>query len=158
MKKSVQAGKYIVSDFIASSVVWLLFNLIRYEEVAVYEGFDTVGAFLLHIPSLKGQLLIPFFWFVLYLFSGYYNKPFGKSRLTELFSTLGSVSIGVVILFFALVLNDLPRSYHVYYDMFFSLWGLQFGWTLSVSYTHLGRCHSRTGCDYALIYINIICE
>ena len=64
MKKSVQAGKYIVSDFIASSVVWLLFNLIRYEEVAVYEGFDTVGAFLLHIPSLKGQLLIPFFWFV----------------------------------------------------------------------------------------------
>ena len=126
MKKSVQAGKYIVSDFIASSVVWLLFNLIRYEEVAVYEGFDTVGAFLLHIPSLKGQLLIPFFWFVLYWFSGYYNKPFGKSRLTELFSTLGSVSIGVVILFFALVLNDLPRSYHVYYDMFFSLWGLQF--------------------------------
>lgn len=92
----------------------------------MYEGFDTVGAFLLHIPSLKGQLLIPFFWFVLYWFSGYYNKPFGKSRLTELFSTLGSVSIGVVILFFALVLNDLPRSYHVYYDMFFSLWGLQF--------------------------------
>ena len=90
----------------------------------MYEGFDTVGAFLLHIPSLKGQLLIPFFWFVLYWFSGYYNKPFGKSRLTELFSTLGSVSIGVVILFFALVLNDLPRSYHVYYDMFFSLWGM----------------------------------
>ena len=128
MKKSVQAGKYIVSDFIASSAVWLLFNLIRYEEVAVYEGFDTVGAFL-HIPSLKGQLLIPLFWFVLYWFSGYYNKPFGKSRLTELFSTLGSVSIGVVILFFALVLNDLPRSYHVYYDMFFSLWGLQFALT-----------------------------
>lgn len=129
MKKSVQAGKYIVSDFIASSAVWLLFNLISYEEVAVYEGFDTVGAFLLHIPSLKGQLLIPLFWFVLYWFSGYYNKPFGKSRLTELFSTLGSVSIGVVILFFALVLNDLPRSYHVYYDMFFSLWGLQFALT-----------------------------
>ena len=53
------------------------------------KGFDTaLGPFWLHIPSLKGQLLIPFFWFVLYWFSGYYNKPFGKSRLTELFSTL----------------------------------------------------------------------
>ena len=108
MKKSVQAGKYIVSDFIASSVVWLLFNLIRYEEVAVYEGFDTVGAFLLHIPSLKGQLLIPFFWFVLYWFSGYYNKPFGKSRLTELFSTLERVDRCRDLVFLPLVLNDLP--------------------------------------------------
>ena len=101
MKKSVQAGKYIVSDVPAAKRLRLLVTLILYEEVAVYEGFDTVGAFLLHIPSLKGQLLIPFFWFVLYWFSGYYNKPFGKSRLTELFSTLGSVSIGVVILRFS---------------------------------------------------------
>ena len=34
------------------------------------------------------------------------------------------MSIGVVILFFALVLNDLPRSYHVYYDMFFLYGGI----------------------------------
>lgn len=125
MKRSVQAGKYIVSDFIASSVVWLLFNLIRYKEVAVYEGFDTVGAYLSHAPSLGVQLLIPFVWFILFWLSGYYNKPFGKSRISELFSTLGSVSVGVVLLFFAFVLNDLPRSYHIYYDMFFSLWILQ---------------------------------
>lgn len=62
------------------------------------KGLIPSGPFAAY-PSLKGQLLIPFFWFVLYWFSGYYNKPFGKSRLTELFSTLGSVSIGVVILF-----------------------------------------------------------
>lgn len=61
MKKSVQAGKYIVSDFIASSVVWLLFNLIRYEEVAVYEGFDTVGAFFAAYPLIEGAAIDPVF-------------------------------------------------------------------------------------------------
>ena len=126
MKRSVQACKYIVSDFVASSVVWLLFNVIRYREIAVYEGFGDVWSFLTHSTSLWGQLLVPCFWIALFWLSGYYNKPFGKSRITELFSTFVTVSVGVVLLFFLLVLNDLPRSYHIYYDVFFALWSLQF--------------------------------
>lgn len=126
MKRSVQACKYIISDFVASSVVWLLFNLIRYQEIAVYEGFGDVWSFLTHSTSLWGQLLAPFFWIALFWLSGYYNKPFGKSRITELFSTFVTVSVGVISLFFLLILNDLPRSYQIYYDVFFALWGLQF--------------------------------
>lgn len=126
MDKRVQTAKYIVSDFISSSVVWLLFNLMRYREVAVYEGFDTINTYLYHTISQKGQLLIPFFWLGLFWLSGYYNRPYGRSRLTELFSTLLSVMVGVVILFFVLVLNDLPRSYKIYYDMFFTLFIMQF--------------------------------
>ena len=126
MKRSVQACKYIVSDFVASSVVWLLFNLIRYQEIAIYEGFGNIESFLTHSTSLWGQLLAPFFWIALFWLSGYYNKPFGKSRITELFSTFVTVSVGVVLLFFLLILNDLPRSYHIYYDVFFALWSLQF--------------------------------
>lgn len=126
MKRSVQACKYIISDFVASSVVWLLFNLIRYHEIAVYEGFGDVWSFLTHSTSLWGQLLVPFFWIALFWLSGYYNKPFGKSRITELFSTFVTVSVGVISLFFLLILNDLPRSYQIYYDVFFALWGLQF--------------------------------
>ena len=126
MKRSVQACKYIISDFVASSVVWLLFNVIRYQEIAVYEGFGDVWSFLTHSTSLWGQLLAPFFWIALFWLSGYYNKPFGKSRITELFSTFVTVSVGVISLFFLLILNDLPRSYQIYYDVFFALWGLQF--------------------------------
>ena len=126
MKRSVQACKYIISDFVASSVVWLLFNVIRYQEIAVYEGFGDVWPFLTHSTSLWGQLLAPFFWIALFWLSGYYNKPFGKSRITELFSTFVTVSVGVISLFFLLILNDLPRSYQIYYDVFFALWGLQF--------------------------------
>lgn len=126
MKRSIQACKYIVSDFVASSVVWLLFNLIRYQEIAVYEGFGDAWSFLTHSTSLWGQFVVPCFWIALFWLSGYYNKPFGKSRITELFSTFVTVSVGVVALFFLLILNDLPRSYHIYYDVFFALWSLQF--------------------------------
>lgn len=129
MKRSVQAGKYIVSDFVASLFVWVVFNVIRYEEIAMYEGFETVWTYLFHAPSVVGLVLIPLFWLILFWFSGYYNKPFGKSRLVELLSTLCTVTVGSVFLFFAVVLNDLPPSYHAYYNMFFSLWVLQFIFT-----------------------------
>ena len=61
MKRSIQACKYIVSDFVASSVVWLLFNLIRYQEIAVYEGFGDAWSFLTHSTSLWGQFVVPCF-------------------------------------------------------------------------------------------------
>ena len=75
---------------------------------------------------LAGQVVIPLFWLVLYYFSGYYNKPFGKSRLTELFSTFITVLIGTVFVFFALLLDDIPRSIDIYYKLFFGMFGLQF--------------------------------
>ncbi len=126
MNKQTQRCKYILSDSIAAVVAWLLFLWLRYEEVAVHEGYGSLANYLSHAQVWEVILLIPFFWGTLFYFSGYYNKPFGKSRLTELFSTLVVVTIGVVLLFFALILDDLPSSYSIYYRLFFALWGLQF--------------------------------
>lgn len=126
MRKSIQASKYIASDFITASVTWLLFNLLRYREIAVHEGFDSFGAFLGYNPVWGGQFFIPLFWLLLSYFSGYYNKPFGKSRLGELFTTFLTVLVGTLLVFFILVLNDLPTSFHVYYELFFFLFGVQF--------------------------------
>lgn len=126
MRESVQASKYIVSDFLTASVTWLLFNLIRYREIAMYEGFDSFVTFLSYHPVWRGQFFIPLFWLLLYYFSGYYNKPVGKSRLGELFTTLLSVLIGTIVIFFILVLNELPPSFHIYYELFFFLLGVQF--------------------------------
>ena len=126
MKKSKQAGKYILSDFISASVAWLLFNILRYEVFAIDEGADSLLDYLQYPGVLGGQVVIPLFWLVLYYFSGYYNKPFGKSRLTELFSTFITVLIGTVFVFFALLLNDIPRSIDIYYKLFFGMFGLQF--------------------------------
>ena len=126
MKKSKQAGKYILSDFISASVAWLLFNILRYEVFAIDEGADSLLDYLQYPGVLGGQVVIPLFWLVLYYFSGYYNKPFGKSRLTELFSTFITVPIGTVFVFFALLLDDIPRSIDIYYKLFFGMFGLQF--------------------------------
>ena len=126
MKKSKQAGKYILSDFISASVAWLLFNILRYEVFAIDEGADSLLDYLQYPGVLGGQVVIPLFWLVLYYFSGYYNKPFGKSRLTELISTFITVLIGTVFVFFALLLDDIPRSIDIYYKLFFGMFGLQF--------------------------------
>ena len=126
MKKSKQAVKYILSDFISASVAWLLFNILRYEVFAIDEGADSLLDYLQYPGVLGGQVVIPLFWLVLYYFSGYYNKPFGKSRLTELFSTFITVLIGTVFVFFALLLDDIPRSIDIYYKLFFGMFGLQF--------------------------------
>ena len=126
MKKSKQAGKYILLDFISASVAWLLFNILRYEVFAIDEGADSLLDYLQYPGVLGGQVVIPLFWLVLYYFSGYYNKPFGKSRLTELFSTFITVLIGTVFVFFALLLDDIPRSIDIYYKLFFGMFGLQF--------------------------------
>jgi len=126
MNKRKQTSKYIVSDFIAATISWLLFNILRYQELAVYEGFTSLSSYLSHYQVWHGQLLTPFFWLILFFLSGYYNKPFGKSRLTELFSTFVTVAIGTVLIFFLIILNDLPHSFTIYYELFFTLFGLQF--------------------------------
>ena len=147
MKRSREAAKYILSDFISAAVAWFLFNWLRYEELAVYEGATSFTSYLGYMQVLKGQLFVPFFWLILYYFSGYYNKPFGKSRLTELFSTFVTTLIGVVFIFFVVVLNDLPRSFHIYYELFFVLLGLQFFLTyiprLAITQSGLRKIKSR---------------
>ena len=93
---------------------------------AIDEGADSLLDYLQYPGVPGGQVVIPLFWLVLYYFSGYYNKPFGKSRLTELFSTFITVLIGTVFVFFALLLDDIPRSIDIYYKLFFGMFGLQF--------------------------------
>jgi exopolysaccharide biosynthesis polyprenyl glycosylphosphotransferase len=126
MNKSTQRLKYVGADFFSASVVWLLFNILRYNEVAYYLGFASLAHYLTYPVVWEVQLLVPVFWLVLYYFSGYYNDPFGKSRLCEFFITLITVVCGVTLLFFILILNDLPRSFHIYYRLYFALLALQF--------------------------------
>ena len=126
MNKRRQTALYIFSDYISAFIVWFLFNVLRYEVFAIYEGASSLLIYLQYPNVIAGQVLIPFFWLILYYLSGYYNKPIGKSRLHELFLTCITTLIGTLIVFFVLVLDDLPQSFNVYYQLFFGLFGMQF--------------------------------
>lgn len=126
MNTCKQRFKYIITDFLTATIVWLLLNILRFYEVAQHEGFTSLYGFLIDSQVVKVEIIVPFFWILLYYFSGYYNQAFGKSRINELFITLASVSIGVVLIFFIVILNDLPLSFEIYYTIFFSYYFLQF--------------------------------
>ena len=129
MKSKSQLIKYLVADFLATALAWFVFNIVRYYVIAQYMGFDTIEQFMKFYHVIRGQLIIPFGWLILFYYSGYYNKPLEKSRLSEFFTTFQSVFIGTIVIFFAVVLKNLPDAFHVYYEQFLSLFILTFTFT-----------------------------
>jgi exopolysaccharide biosynthesis polyprenyl glycosylphosphotransferase len=62
----------------------------------------------------------------LYYASGYYREVIRKSRLAELWFTIRITFLGVVLLFFATILDDTIDNYSSYYYSFAVLFTLQF--------------------------------
>ncbi|MDR2495807.1 MAG: sugar transferase [Tannerellaceae bacterium] len=124
-----QTLKYLAADFLSASMAWMMFNVLRYYEVALYLGFGRLSDYMTYKVVWEVQLCVPFFWIVLYYFSGYYNRTFGKSGMDDFFGTLLSVALGTTVLFFIIVLNDIPYSFEVYYRFFFFLFGVHFALT-----------------------------
>ena len=127
MKNRTQLIKYIVSDFISVSFSWLLFNIIRYYKMEVVYG--NIYTFLTKDTVLWGQLIVPIFWLILHYYSGYYNKLLEKSQLSEFFTTIVISVIGTLVVFFSLLLNKLPKSLDIYYELFAYLFLLNFCFT-----------------------------
>ena len=122
----------MVADWGTAALAWFLFNLFRYHHLVVFREVSTLGEFLCYPHVLLGQIGIPFFWWVVYYFSGYYNFPVSRSRLNELWLTLISSFVGVIILFFVLIINETPFAYQLYYQFLVVLFGTHFGLTYLV--------------------------
>ncbi|MDR2628327.1 MAG: sugar transferase [Dysgonamonadaceae bacterium] len=126
MNKRTQRMKYIVTDFVVAALMWFVFNIVRFYVMAGYFGFHGFSDYMTHYNLVKGQVLIPFFWVVLSYYSGYYNQPLGKSRLEEFVTTFYTGLTGVLLIFFLVILNDLPDNEMIYYKLFFALFFLSF--------------------------------
>ena len=123
--KKKQTLKYVVADWFCAMVAWSLFFF--YRKISENQNFiDDFKIIFEDRNFIVGIIAVPIFWLVLYTISGYYNNVFSKSRLKELGQTFFVTLIGVVILFFATILNDVIASYKSYYISFLMLFGLQF--------------------------------
>jgi hypothetical protein len=111
---------YPAFDFLAASTSWALFYIYRKVEVEpLVFGYKIpleIGA-----RFYLGILMVPVFWLVLHYLSGYYSNVYRKSRLKEFGQTFFFSLIGVTLLFFVLILDDIIVSYKNYYNSFLVL-------------------------------------
>ncbi len=117
---------YLLTDYISANIAWFTYNILRFHIIGIALGYHSLQSFLLQKTIWGGQILFPFFWICIYYHSGYYNKPFRKSRLSEIVTTFISILIGAIIIFFLFILDDLPPSYTIYYQMIGTIFAIQF--------------------------------
>ncbi len=125
MNKKIQVFKYVLFDYLAALVAWVLFFLYRKVFIeSVKFGYSV--PFQADKNFVLGLLLIPPGWLLLHYLSGYYRNIFRKSRLLELTQTFVVTLAGVIILFFLVILNDVIATYKNYYQSVAVLFALQF--------------------------------
>jgi exopolysaccharide biosynthesis polyprenyl glycosylphosphotransferase len=128
MTRRGQAIKYLFIDYVTAAAAWTLFFLYRkvYIESSATESLDL----FLDRKFYQGLLFIPIFWIILYWLIGSYKDIYRKSRLKELGQTLLITIIGVLLIFFTILLDDQIHYYTNYYKSFTTLFGLHFGLTI----------------------------
>jgi exopolysaccharide biosynthesis polyprenyl glycosylphosphotransferase len=130
MNKNLQVAKYVLADFFSAAIAWSLFFI--YRKYAVEPDIfqhpeDIIADHKLYL----GLAIIPAFWLTLYIIIGTYRKIYRKSRLKELGQTLSITFIGVIFIFFSIILDDVIISYRSYYQSFLVLFLLHFFFTYS---------------------------
>lgn len=146
MHKTLQVARYLVFDIIAAIISWTLFYIYRkvYIEPIKF-GYEIPVE--LNLKFYLALIFIPAFWITIYYITGQYTNIYRKSRLLELGRTIMTSLAGVTIIFFLLLLNDWIPDYHKYYNLYFTLLGLHFGFTylfrLIITTRTIHRIHKR---------------
>lgn len=116
----------MIGDFLSTNIAWLLFNLFRYRWVDNASFFNSLTSFLTSENVIVGQIIIPLLMLGLYYLSGYYNNVFLKSRLQEFVTTSTTAFIGMVVIFFTALFNDVNAERTLTYELMFVLYLMLF--------------------------------
>jgi exopolysaccharide biosynthesis polyprenyl glycosylphosphotransferase len=125
MNHRKQLVKYLISDFLSAGASWTLFFVFRKVIIESRKYGFAVPVHFDHSYFL-GLAILPVSWLLFYFITGYYKEVFRKSRLSELAQTISTTFIGVLIIFFVLILDDTVKTYTNYYLSFLTLLGLHF--------------------------------
>jgi len=123
---------------LVSMLVWFcFFSYRKFTELADLSLVQTWEIIFNDPKFYLGITLIPLCWLILYAVSGTYNQVRKKSRLKEFITTFQQVLFGSLILFFAIILDDIIESYMDYIRLFVVLFSLQFILTVFVRLFHI---------------------
>ncbi|MDA3944468.1 MAG: sugar transferase [Bacteroidetes bacterium] len=125
MNRNLQVTKYVILDWLAALLSWALFYFFRKqaEDPSFHEYFELI----FDDPNFwYGIIFIPLGWLLLYTVMGTYRRIFRKARLKELGQTFIITLIGVTIIFFVAILDDVIITYKSYYQSFSTLFVLHF--------------------------------
>lgn len=128
MNKHLQVIKYVVADFLAAFLAWALFFIYR-KYVVDPTVLSHPQDIFLDRKLYLGLLAIPLFWLLLYTLIGTYRKIYRKARLREFAQTLLITFLGVTLLFFSLIIDDVIINQRTYLEFFLVLFGLHLFFT-----------------------------
>jgi len=114
---------YVLWDYLAALLSWALF--FTYRKIVI----ENLPFSWMHYQDIRfylGIAIIPIGWMMLHALLGTYSDVYRKSRLVEFQRTFITTTIGVLFLFFVLILDDIVSSYMSYYRSLAVLYGLQF--------------------------------
>ena len=116
MKPYIRSGtlKYVIADFFSAVIGWMFFFIFR----KVYNEAFSITDFNLLIADCRffvGIIFIPFCWIMLFWMLGLYTNIYRKSRINEIAKTFLVIALGVIILFFTVMLDDRIVNYRDYY-------------------------------------------
>jgi hypothetical protein len=128
MNKTWQVVKYLTFDILAAAISWIVFFIYRKAIIEPQRfGIDIPIEF--NHRFYMGLIFIPVFWITIYYITGFYKNIYRRSRLLELWKTFTNTLVGVIVIFFTLILDDFIDTYKNYYQLFFTLFLLHFSLT-----------------------------
>jgi len=131
LQKRILTIWYIFIDILSAILAWsCFFSYRKFTELKLSPTSEIWQKIFSDYNFYLGIVIIPFCWFVLYALFGTYNQVWRKSRLKELIITFQQLTIGCLILFFAIIIDDVITDYTDYIRLFFVLFLLQFIFTI----------------------------
>ncbi|MFM1931140.1 MAG: hypothetical protein RL226_443, partial [Bacteroidota bacterium] len=131
MNRRAQVLKYLLADWFSASAAWIILYAFR-KKVLESSKFGFQLPLEFDTNFFLGLLIIPLFWILLYAMGGQYNQIYRRHRLKELGQTLWTSTVGVLIIFFVLILDDEIVTYRNYYQSLVVLFASHFGLTVAL--------------------------
>jgi exopolysaccharide biosynthesis polyprenyl glycosylphosphotransferase len=122
--RRLQYCKLVAADFGAALLAWVGFFPLR--KYILHELPSNYLAPTMVLTIAGAALLVAVFWTLLYTLLGLYHDIFRKSRLSEIIRLARISGLGVVVIFFGLLLDDGVNRYQLYYKTFSAYYLLHF--------------------------------